>query len=538
MSSLRGSALETRFSGMRRRSLLLVGLLGAAPLAAQSTRAERSGYKETSTYADVLSFLDTLQAKRAGVRVWTLGKTHEGRALPVVLASRPLVSGADEARASGKPIVYVQANIHAGEVEGKEAAQMLLRDLTLGPLRPLLDSLVLLVVPIYNADGNEKWAAGDVNRPGQNGPSFVGRRFNGQDLDLNRDYIKLEAPESRAAAELISRWNPHLFIDLHTTNGSYHGYALTWSPGLNPNRTAANDYIQDEFLPKVRERMRRRHKMETFPYGNFRNQEPDSLRQGWETYDGRGRYGTNWHALRGRMAILSEAYSNDPFERRVQASYQFVREILSLAVEERQKIFELVATTRRPDSVAVRQRLAQPKMEKVIAEITTSDNDGAHGFARRKRSGEFRTITMPVWDRFAPRRSEPLRPGYFIPDRLQSVVGLLRRHGIIVTRFADGWTAPTESFVIDSVARSSRPFEGHNSVLLEGHWTEGPAAEKGTWWHVATSQPLGVLAAYILEPASEDGVVAWNFLDADLVKGDPDPILQLRAPLATRGREQ
>ena len=206
---------------MRRLSLLLVGLLGAAPLAAQSTRAERSGYKETSTYADVLSFLDTLQAKRAGVRVWTLGKTHEGRALPVVLASRPLVSGADEARASGKPIVYVQANIHAGEVEGKEAAQMLLRDLTLGPLRPLLDSVVLLVVPIYNADGNEKWAAGDVNRPGQNGPSFVGRRSNGQDLDLNRDYIKLEAPESRAAAELISRWNPHLFIDLHTTNG--HG---------------------------------------------------------------------------------------------------------------------------------------------------------------------------------------------------------------------------------------------------------------------------------------------------------------------------
>ena len=120
-------------------------LLATAPLAAQSTRAERSGYKETSTYAVVLAFLDSREARRAGIRVWTLGKPQEGRELPIVLASRPLVSGADEARATGKPVVYIQANIHAGEVEGKEAAQMLLRDLTLGPLRPLLDSVVLLV---------------------------------------------------------------------------------------------------------------------------------------------------------------------------------------------------------------------------------------------------------------------------------------------------------------------------------------------------------------------------------------------------------
>src|SRR5688500_11586163 len=257
MSSLRGSALETRFSGMRRLSLLLVGLLGAAPLAAQSTRAERSGYKETSTYADVLSFLDTLQAKRAGARVWTLGKTHEGRALPVVLASRPLVSGADEARASGKPIVYVQANIHAGEVEGKEAAQMLLRDLTLGPLRPLLDSIVLLVVPIYNADGNERLGPGEQNRPGQNGPPIVGQNINGQGLNLNRDYVKVEAPETKGAVALIAAWDPDLFIDMHTTNGSYHGYVLTYAPGLNPNSSPASEFVQNRFLPTVRERMKR-----------------------------------------------------------------------------------------------------------------------------------------------------------------------------------------------------------------------------------------------------------------------------------------
>ena len=520
------------------RFLILPLLLCAAmPLAAQSTRAERTAYTETSSHADVLAFLDSLRARGADIKVWTLTKSTEGRTVPVVLASRPLVSGADEALASGKPIIYLQANIHAGEVEGKEAAQMLLRDLTLGPLRPLLDSVVLLVVPIYNTDGNEQWAPGDVNRPGQNGPPSVGRRANGQGFDLNRDYVKMEAPETRASIELIGRWQPHLFVDLHTTNGSYHGYALTWSPGLNPNRHPANDYVQDVMLPALRERMRRRHDQETFPYGNFRNQEPDSLKQGWETYDGRARYGTNWHALRGRMSILSEAYSNDPFARRVSATYNFVREILSLAAERRDSIVSLTAQTGRRDSVAVRQRLGQPRMERVIAEITTSDNDGSHGFARRKRSGRYKEVRMPVWDRFIARRNEALPAAYLIPDSLQNVVALLRRHGVVVRRLEQGWAAPSETFSISAVARAEREFEGHNTMLVDGAWGAGADSASGVWWHVPTGQPLGMLAAYLLEPASEDGVVAWNFLDAELIQGGTYPIVRLRAPLAERGRQ-
>lgn len=512
-------------------------LLAAAPLAAQTTRAERTAYAETSTHADVLAFLDSLEARGAGIKQWTLGRSTEGREIPVVLASRPLVSGAEAAHATGKPIIYIQANIHAGEVEGKEAAQMLLRDLTLGALRPLLDSVILLVVPIYNTDGNEAWAPGDVNRPGQNGPAVVGRRANGQGFDLNRDYVKLEAPESRASVELIGRWQPHLFVDLHTTNGSYHGYALTWSPGLNPNRMPANDYVQDELLPELQKRMRQRHKQETFPYGNLRNQEPDSLQQGWETYDGQARYGANWHALRGRLSILSEAYSNDPFATRVSATYNFVREILSIVAERKDVLLPLVGQRGRTDSVAVRQRLAQPRMERVIVEITHSDNDGSHGFARRKRTGEFKRVRMPVWDRFTARRSEALPAAYLIPDSLQGVVGLLRRHGIVVTRLNDGWKAPSEAFLIDTVTRSERKFEGHQVARAEGRWAAGPDSATGTWWHVPTGQPLGVLAAYILEPASEDGIVAWNFLDPGLAGGMTYPITRVRAPLADRGRE-
>lgn len=507
----------------------------AAPLAAQTTRPERTAFAETSSHDDVLAFLDSLQARGAGLRMWSLTRSPEGREVPVVLAARPMVSGADAARRTGKPIVYIQANIHAGEVEGKEAAQMLLRDLTLGSLRPLLDSVILLVVPIYNADGNEALAPQEINRPEQNGPPRVGRRANGQGLDLNRDYVKLEAPETRASEDLLDRWNPDLFIDLHTTDGSYHGYNLTFSPGLNANHSRINTYLQDVFLPEIRDRMLRRHRSRIFPYGNFRNQTPDSLRQGWETYDGRARYGTNWYALRGRMAILSEAYSHDPFATRIRVTYDFVREILSLMLERRNAIMPLLAEGIRTDSVAVRQRLADSTLQDVIAEITLPDSSGrTGGFAPRRRTGQFRTVRMPVWDRFTAAKREAMPVAYLIPDRLQSVVELLRRHGIVVTALPDGWKGQAEAFTIDSVRRARNRFEGHNALTADGRWTAGADSAKGPWYIVSTTQPLGVLAAYLLEPDSEDGVVAWNLLDADMLPGSAYPIRRLRTPLPGR----
>ena len=388
------------------------------------------------------------------------------------------------------------------------------------------------MVPIYNADGNEKLAPQEINRPEQNGPPRVGRRANGQGLDLNRDYVKLEAPETRASEELLDRWNPDLFIDLHTTDGSFHGYNLTFSPGLNANHSRINAYVQDVFLPEIGNRMLRRHHSRIFPYGNFRNQTPDSLKLGWETYDGRARYGTNWYALRGRMAILSEAYSHDPFATRIRVTYDFVREILSLIVERRTAIMPLLAAGIRADSVAVRQKLADSTMRDVIAEITLPDSSGrTGGFAPRRRTGKFRTVKMPVWDRFTAAKREAIPAAYLIPDRLQTVVELLRRQGIVVSSLPDGWKAPAEAFTIDSVRRARNRFEGHNALSVDGRWTAGADSASGAWYLVSTTQPLGVLAAYLLEPESEDGVVTWNLLDSDMVPGASYPVRRLRTPL-------
>jgi hypothetical protein len=516
-----------------RRCWIALGLLLAVRLDAQTTRPERTGYQETSSYADVLGFLDSLRGITSDIRLGTLATSPEGRTVPYVLVGRPLPASPAEAHRMAKPIVFLQANIHAGEVEGKEAAQMLLRDLTNGSLRSLLDSLILLVVPIYNTDGNESLAPGEQNRPGQNGPAVVGRNPNGQGLNLNRDYVKLEAPETRGALALLAAWDPDLFLDMHTTNGSYHGYVLTYAPGLNANSNPAAEFVRDRFLPTIRQRMEQRHRQRTFPYGNFRSQHPDSLALGWETYDGRPRFGTNWMGLRGRLAVLSEGYSNADFKTRIAATYNFVREVLSLAAEQRKTIKSLVLASNqlRPDSVAVRLVLAPPTTQDVIAEITNPAGEGSGGFARRQRTGVYRTIRIPVFDRFAAARKEALPAAYLMPPRLGEVLNLLRRQGVVVERLSGPWRASAQVFTVDSLTVGPA-FEGHRTVQAEGMWSPQPidTTVGSGWLLVRTAQPLGVLAAYLLEPASDDGVVTWNLLDRELQPRTAYPILRVQRP--------
>jgi hypothetical protein len=502
-------------------------------MAAQQTTAERTEYRATSSYNDVVAFLDSLERRTSDIRRWSLGRSPEGREIPLLLVSRPLVDGPAAAYRSGKPVIYLQANIHAGEVEGKEAVLALVRDLTTGQLRPLLDSLILLVVPIYNADGNERLKPGEQNRPGQNGPAMVGVRANGQGLDLNRDYVKLEAPETRGALALLNQWDPDLFIDLHTTNGSYHGYLLTFSPGLNPNSPASNDYVRDRFLPTVRQRMRQRHRQETFWYGNFRNQTPDSLTQGWETYDPRPRFGTNLVGMRARLSILSEAYSNAPFRDRVLVTYNFVREVLALAAEQREQIRALNAAGERfaPDSVVVRSVLAPPTEQDVIAELTEPAGDGAGPFASRRRTGVFRTIRMPVYDRFAAAKKEARPAGYLIPATHAHVIEALARQGVLLLRLRAPAAGRAEAFTIDSVTAARNVFEGHRNVSVTGRWVEESWESAAGTYYVSGNQRLGVLATYLLEPTSEDGLVSWNFFDRDLRPGGVYPIRRIRAPL-------
>jgi hypothetical protein len=495
------------------------------------TRAERSGHTETSTHADVVAFLDSLRATAGPMRLGSIGTTVEGRSIPYVIASRPLFDSPDSARRSGRPIVYVQGNIHGGEVEGKEALQALLRDLLAQPAPNVLDSIVLIAVPIYNADGNDRLDRQARNRGAQNGPEMVGQRPNAQGLDLNRDYIKADAPETRASLAMFAAWDPHVFVDLHTTNGSYHGYALTYAPSLNPaaeleGATAGGAYARDSLLPELQRRVLARHQVTTFPYGNF--SQPDGASgapRAWLTYDHRPRFGTNYYALRGRISVLSEAYSHDPFERRVKATYAFTRELLSLVAERRDAVRSLARAadaavsqwTPGGRSVPVRAIMTEtPAQADVIYEVLeqTTDTTTREPGVRRgvRRTGKFVTARMPVADRFTPSLLRATPFGYAVSAADTSALLTLGLHGIRMFRTTRDWTGTgAEAFMADSTIIAPRLFQNRREVRVEGRWISRPTTSlpSGTII-VPVAQPLGVLAMYLLEPESDDGIVTWD----------------------------
>jgi zinc carboxypeptidase len=506
------------------------------------TRAERSGFTETSRYADVMAFIDSLKAANKYVHATTMGKSSQGKDIPLVILARPAVRTPAEAKRLNRPIVYIQGNIHGGEVEGKEALLSLLRDLAVDIYANVTDSIVIVAAPIYNIDGNEAFGPQEQNRSEQNGPALVGQRANGQGLDLNRDYIKAEAPETRASLELFRAWDPDVIVDLHTTDGSYHGYALTYAPPLNPAARFSGPFTRDTVLPAVRSILRQRERIETFPYGNFASQ--DSVERGWYTYDHRPRFGTNYYGLRGRVAVLSEAYSHDPFRKRIASTYSFVSELLSLIAANHEEFLEVgreadrrttafASTPNSSPAIAIRSRLTQtPRVEEMLIEDVVRVGDTTRyeaGLPRgARRTGKVRTARVPVYDRFEPTLRQQLPFAWVVPAEQKSLIEPLRSHGVFVEQADARTVIRAERFLVDSVIKSARPFQGHQEVRLVGRaeTTDSLVVEAGSYI-VRAAQPLGILALYLLDPQSDDGFVTWNLADAWLRGGGYHPVARV-----------
>jgi zinc carboxypeptidase len=499
--------------------------LTAPALAAQAlprTTAERTSYAATSSNADVGAFLDSLARAGAPISISVMGTTALGNPVPLVIASDPAVTSPAEAAASGKLVVYLQGNIHAGEVEGKEAVLALLRELA-GPRRDLLQQLVILVAPDYNPDGNDAFGPQAANRSEQNGPELVGRRADGLNLDLNRDYFKAEAPETRASlARIYAAWDPALMVDLHTTDGTLHGYQLTYAPPLDPNGPSGpTAFVRDRMLPALRKTLQDRYHEPVFDYGNVDTPlDPKS----WDTYAPLGWYGTNYVGLRGRMAILSEAYSHADFKTRVQVTHDFLVEILSYAAQhaeeirriereaDRQTTLEGAELAPRPD-LAVAYKLGSRGTEPVVLEVMKPSGDTtARGRRRLLPTGELRTYRIPVNDRFVDSVTVPLPAGYFLPAAEGDVAALLRLHGIEVRRLAEDWSDTMEVLTGTQLAWATRQFQGHSLLQVAGTWARAARTAPAGTYFVSTAQPLGRLVFSLLEPEAA-GLARWGLFD-------------------------
>lgn len=510
-------------SGLSCALLALLALFDQ-PLAAQvlpRTVAERSAYAATATNAEVGAFLDSLQLAGAPIAVTEMGTTTLGKPLYLVIASDPAVTSPAEAAASGKLVVYLQANIHAGEVEGKEALLALLRELA-GPRRDLLQRLVVLAVPDYNPDGNDALGPVAVNRGSQNGPDLVGRRANGINLDLNRDYFEAVAPETRASLRRIyDTWDPALMVDLHTTDGTRHGYRLTYAPPLDPVGPAGpTAYVRDRMLPSLRHSLQDRYREPVFDYGNV---DTPLAPKSWDTYAPIGWYGVNYVGLRGRMAILSEAYSHADFRTRVQVSHDFLVEILAYAAAHAEEIRRVereadVQTTRegaglapRP-RLAIEYRLASRGVEPVALEVLRQGTDSIRGRPRLVPTGEYRTVPLPINDRFVDSLSRALPAGYFLPAGAAGIVALLRLHGIQVQRLSADWSDTVETLAAPQLAWAPREFQGRHLLSVAGEWGRVSRTIPAASYFVSTAQPLGRLVFALLEPQGW-GLVRWGLFD-------------------------
>jgi hypothetical protein len=499
-------------------------------LRALQTVPERTGWVETSRYAEVIRFVETVAAADPRMHLRTFGYSHEGRALPVVVVGTGLRDGSPESvRASGKLRVWVQGNIHAGEVEGKEAMQRMLREIALGAHPEWFETMVLLVAPIYNADGNERVRL--TNRPLQDGPlGGMGQRPNAQDFDLNRDHMKLDSPEARSLVRAMTEYDPHLSVDLHTTNGTRHAYHLTYAPPLHPNTPGEiTAWLRGELLPEVTRSIRDKHGWHTYHYGNVLR-DPRTDERAWMTYDHRPRFNNNYIGLRNRFAILSEAFSYAPFEEREKVTYWFVEEILNHAHRNHAKLREIVERAdAQPLTGAVLATVAEPLRTPGEVEILMGEVEELRhpytGETFLRRLDVVRPERMLEYIAFQPLETERVPEAWFIPPEVTPAIERLEAHGIPFTRLTAPRTVRVESFTVDSTRASDRPFQGRNERAVWGRYTEEERTlPEGTV--VVPAGRLGRLAFQLLEPRSDDGLLNWGILDAWIRPGEAYPILR------------
>lgn len=516
---------------MKKSCLILIPLLSCAVNVFSQmkfqTEAEKSDYKSTSDYQAVLSFIDQLKKSSAYIRVENIGTSAEGREIPLMIIGSPLPKSPVDLVNDKRIVVYVQANIHAGEVEGKEAVLMYARDLLNDKDPLILKDVVLLICPVINPDGNEKISY--MNRTYQNGPvNGVGVRYNGQFLDLNRDAMKVESPEVTGVLKnVFNRWDPSVFMDCHTTDGSFHVEPVTFTWMVNPNGDKSLiNYMSQKMMPEMSDTLYKKFKIENCFYGEFYDMmDPE---KGWVLDASEPRYMTNYFGLRNRFGILNENYVYADFRSRVLGCYYLIHSLINYASLHKSEIKKLLhdadarTITRglnpsATDSFAIEYKV-RPAPEKVTvktfeAELVT-DLNGRRSY---KRSDRQKNVTIPYFIDYYPSVSVKFPFAYLITTNDQNITGLMATHGIKTEKLTENSRIVVDRFEISDLKGSSRLNQGHYTNTVKGTFLKDTIDFPAGTLVVRTAQPLANVAAYLLEPQSNDGMVTWNFFDRYLV---------------------
>jgi hypothetical protein len=381
---------------------------------------------------------------------------------------------------------------------------------------------VLLFVPNFNADGGDRF---DKNRSWQNGPAEVGIRPNAQGFDLNRDYVKLESPEVQALVRLFCRWDPAIMIDMHTTNGSYHHHTITYDSPRHPAIDAGLvEFARDKMLPDVGKTLTKRSGYLANYYGNF-----DKKKTTWQAAPTLPRFGTNYVGLRHRIGILCESYVYASYRDRVLASRDFALSCFEYAAQHKELIRKLLKDA---EAAAGKHKLALRCQEAPLKNITVIGVEGG----KTAPPGTTKEREVSYLGKCVPTLSVERPFAYLFPASYVNVRENLLRHGIAVEELTADADLTVDALRVDRIVAAAKEFQKHKLMSVEVTPRQTKSTAKKGMLVVRCAQPLGTLAAYALEPQSEDGLCAWNFFDEALKLGADYPVVRLpaAAALATR----
>ncbi|MDA7951225.1 MAG: M14 family metallopeptidase [Pirellulaceae bacterium] len=541
--------MQTRLLSILLRALVVVTMtfpLATTPLLkAQDVKisdlktvAERSGFQATSTSVEVVDFVDRVAKNADHVNRITFGKSLDGKPMIAAIVANPSVTTPEDLKDDDRLVLLLMGNIHSGECCGKEALLMLLRELGSDEKHPWLDDAVILIAPNYNTDGNDKMKL--TNRRGQDGPALgMGERENSMGLDLNRDFAKLESPEAQNLIALMDDWNPHLFIDCHTTNGSWHRYHLTYETTHHPGANAdIQSYMRKNAFPKITKDLRNKG-VDTFYYGNFNGNNTT-----WSSFGYEPRYSTEYVGFRNRIGILSEAYAYIPFKERIMATKAFVIECSQYMIDHKEEVQTLldkaakdtVAAGRNPredDLVAIRARLEATKGEYTIKGYkpgTIPGRRNRNDSAENRKQGVPQDFAVTFFNDYIPTLSARRPHAYYVPASHEAAITKLKQHGIRLHQLEEDTEMVVEISKITKFEKARASFQKHRQITADvERRLETKTVPAGTYV-VPMGQPLGNLVLQLLEPGGADSLVAWNMYDDILDVGKDYPIFRVLSP--------
>lgn len=483
-----------------------------------ATPFEAGGMTSTPRYEETLAWLRRLAEASPRVKLVSLGMSGEGREIPLVVISAGGASTPEELARSGKPVLFVQACIHGGECDGKDAGMMLARDLTVrGTAGDLLDGASVLFVPILNVDGHERFTR--YGRINQRGPEEAGWRTDARNLNLNRDYMKLDAPETRAVVAALDAWNPDLYVDVHVTDGVDVQYDVTFGyagpQAWSPNAAAWLDAV---FTPAVTHDLQA---MGHVPGPLVFAVDDRDLSRGIRDWTPTPRFSHGYGPARHLPTVLVENHSLKPYDRRVLGTYVFLESALRVLGDQGKSLRRAAeqdrSLHRETVPLAFGEPEGKPRTRTLLAVRSRLRRSEVTGGVVAEWTGEPVTLTVPVRADTEPAATARRPRAYWIPAEWTEVRDRLAAHGVRMERIAEPREVAVTVTRFGPPRFADGPYEGRLRVTAAADTAVArtvrfPAGSV----RVPTDQPLGDLAVLLLEPGSPDSFFQWGFFNSVL----------------------